>query len=50
MVGHLLSRRLDPFLVLDIVKLWNSERLSRPLADEKIAEIVNWACGRMLKR
>jgi hypothetical protein len=50
MVGHLLSRRLDPFLVLDIVKLWNSERLRPPLADEKIAEIVNWACGRMLKR
>jgi Bifunctional DNA primase/polymerase, N-terminal/Primase C terminal 1 (PriCT-1) len=50
LTGHLLSRRLDPFLVLDIVKLWNRERLRPPLADEKIKEIVNWACGRRLRR
>jgi hypothetical protein len=50
LTGHLLSRRLDPFLVLDIVKLWNRHRLRPPLADEKIREIVNWACGKRVNR
>jgi Bifunctional DNA primase/polymerase, N-terminal/Primase C terminal 1 (PriCT-1) len=50
LTGYLLSRRLDPFLVLDIVKLWNRNRLRPPLADEKIHEIVNWACGKRVTR
>jgi hypothetical protein len=50
MAGHLLSRRLDPLLVLNIMKLWNDARLNPPLPEGKIIEIVNWICGRMLNR
>jgi hypothetical protein len=49
-VGYLLQKRLDPFLVLDIVMMWNDARFRPPLDQHEVTAVVNSVCGRELKR
>lgn len=50
LTGYLVRRKLDPFLVLDIMRLWNEHRLSPPGDPEKLEDIVNRVCERELGR
>ena len=49
MAGHLI-RKLDPLLALDILKLWNRERVRPPLDERELIGIVNSVCGREYRR
>lgn len=50
MAGHLIRKRLDPFLVLDILTLWNDHRLEPPGDRDKLVGIVDRIAGRELER
>jgi hypothetical protein len=50
LTGHLLGRRLDPMLVLDIVMMWNRERFRPPLGDDEVTQTVNSICGSELRK
>jgi hypothetical protein len=38
--GHLLRRRIDPFVVLELVQAWNATRCSPPLPESEIERTV----------
>jgi Bifunctional DNA primase/polymerase, N-terminal/Primase C terminal 1 (PriCT-1) len=48
--GHLLRRYVDPFIVLDLLLLWNSRRCQPALPDTEVAEIVRSISGLELAR
>jgi len=50
LAGHLLRRYLDPFVVLEIVQLWNAARCVPPLPEADVRRIVNSIAGKELKR
>ena len=50
MAGHLMRSRLNPWLVLEIMKLWNEHKLSPPGDPTKLEEIVNRVAGKELDR
>ena len=50
LTGHLLRRRVDPWVALELIRTWNAARCRPPLADEEIQQIVNSIAGRELKR
>ena len=50
MAGHLIRRRLDPYLVLDILGLWNDHRLQPPGDKDKLMGIVDRVAGLELER
>lgn len=41
LTGHLLRRYVDPWVVLDLMRLWNAARCSPPLEDNEVVGIVN---------
>lgn len=49
LAGHLLRRYIDPYLVIEIMHLWN-ERNDPPLAEEELKTILNSIAGKELKR
>jgi hypothetical protein len=46
LTGHLLSRRVDPFVTLELVRAVNAARCQPPKPDGEIAELVGWVCKR----
>lgn len=48
--GHLLRRRVDPFVVLELLLAWNRVRSRPPLGDGEVARIVDSIAGRELGR
>jgi hypothetical protein len=48
--GHLLRRHVDPFVVLELMRVWNAARCSPPLPAGDIERIVASIAGRELKR
>lgn len=50
MAGHLIRKRIDPHMVLDILGLWNEHRLIPPGDPEKLVGIVDRVAGRELER
>jgi hypothetical protein len=49
LAGHLLRRRVDPFVVLELLQGWNT-RCTPPLPESDIERIVDSIAGRELKR
>jgi Bifunctional DNA primase/polymerase, N-terminal/Primase C terminal 1 (PriCT-1) len=50
LAGHLLRRRVDPFVVLELMQIWNTARCFPPLPAADIHRIVDSVCGLELKR
>jgi hypothetical protein len=50
LAGHLLARRLDPLLVLDIMQVWNLARFQPPLGEGEVVRAVNSICGSEVKK
>jgi hypothetical protein len=50
LTGHLLRRRVDPRVALELVRTWNSARCRPPLADTEVEQVVNSIAGKELKR
>src|SRR5262249_11154484 len=50
LAGHLLRRRIDPFVVLELLQGWNATRGAPPLPDADIVRIVNSIAGKEARR
>jgi hypothetical protein len=50
LTGYLLRRRVDPFVTLELIRMFNVARCSPPLPDSDIDRIVNSVCGAELRR
>jgi hypothetical protein len=50
LAGHLLRRRIDPFVVLELLQTWNATRCAPPLAAADIERVVASVAGRELQR
>src|SRR5262249_30068498 len=48
--GHLLRRRVDPVVVLELLIAWNMVRCSPPLPESEVITTVNSIAGRELQR
>jgi len=48
--GHLLRHRVDPFVALDLVLVWNTARNVPPLEDSEVMATVDSIAGRELHR
>jgi hypothetical protein len=49
LAGHLLRRRVDPFVTLELLQAWNA-RCAPPLPEEDIKRIVDSISARELRR
>lgn len=45
LTGHLLSRYVDPLVVLDLMQCWNACHCTPPLSTDEVNIIVNSICG-----
>lgn len=50
LVGYLLHRHVDPFVVLELTRAWNSDRNTPPLDDAELTWTVDSIAGRELNR
>jgi hypothetical protein len=50
LTGYLLRRRVDPFVTLELIRMFNVARCSPPLPGSDIDRIVNSVCGAELRR
>jgi hypothetical protein len=50
LAGYLLRRRVDPFMVLELLQGWNTTRCTPPLPEVDIERIVNSVASRELQR
>jgi Bifunctional DNA primase/polymerase, N-terminal/Primase C terminal 1 (PriCT-1) len=50
LAGHLLRRRIDPFVVLELLRSWNEARCRPPLPDAAVERIVGSISARELRR
>ena len=50
LAGHLLRRRIDPFVVLELLKSWNATHCRPPLAVADIERVCASIAARELKR
>jgi hypothetical protein len=50
LAGHLLRKRIDAIVTLELVRCFNVTRCRPPLPDEEVERIVASICGRELKR
>lgn len=50
MAGYFLRKKIDPYLVLDLVRCWNRDRVNPPLPDGEIETIINSIAGKELTR
>jgi hypothetical protein len=48
--GHLLRKRLDPHVALDLCRAWNSYRCRPPLPDQEVVRTVESIAARELRR
>jgi hypothetical protein len=50
LAGDLLRKRVDPFVILDLCRIWNKGRCRPPLDDGEIIKTVNSICAREFER
>jgi hypothetical protein len=50
LTGYLLRRHVDPFVVLELIRVFNATRCTPPLPDKDIERIVSSVAGLELKR
>jgi Bifunctional DNA primase/polymerase, N-terminal/Primase C terminal 1 (PriCT-1) len=50
LAGYMLRRRIDPFVALELLQVWNGARCAPPLPAADIERIVDSICGRELRR
>ena len=50
LAGHLLRRYVDPYVVLEIARLWNGSRCQPPLDDAEVVRTINSICLREVQR
>jgi hypothetical protein len=50
MAGHLIRKQLDPFMVLEILKLWNEHKFTPPGDPDKLRGIVDRVCAKEYER
>lgn len=50
LAGHLLRRRIDPFVALELLQTWNATKCAPPLPPADIERIVASVAGRELRR
>jgi hypothetical protein len=50
LTGHLLSRNVDEFVVLEIAYAYNEARCRPPKSRQEVFKIVNWCAGQRLPR
>lgn len=50
LAGHLFSKRVDPFVVLELIQAWNEARNSPPLPDSEVVRTVNSVAGAELRK
>jgi Bifunctional DNA primase/polymerase, N-terminal/Primase C terminal 1 (PriCT-1) len=50
LAGHLLRRRIDPFVTLALLQTWNATRCTPPLPEIDIERIVESIAGKELRR
>ena len=50
LAGHLLSRKIDPYVTLELVRCWNEIRNRPPLSDEEVVRTVNSVAGLELRK
>jgi hypothetical protein len=50
LAGYLLRRYIDPFVVLEILRMWNDAKCRPPLCDGDIERVVNSIAAKELKR
>jgi Bifunctional DNA primase/polymerase, N-terminal/Primase C terminal 1 (PriCT-1) len=50
LAGHLLRRRIDPYVALELLRSWNEARCRPPLPDAAIERIVGSISARELRR
>jgi len=41
LVGHLLRRRVDPYVVLELALCWNATRCRPPLPESEVLQVVD---------
>jgi hypothetical protein len=50
LAGHLLRRRIDPLVALDLVRTWNAVRCRPPLEDAEVCRTVDSIAAAELRR
>jgi hypothetical protein len=50
LTGHLLRCRVNPYVVLELARLWNHGRCQPPLEDAEVVRTVNSICHREAQR
>jgi len=50
LTGYLLRRHVDPFLTLELIRIFNATRCTPPLPDKDVERIVSSVAGLELKR
>jgi hypothetical protein len=50
LTGYLLRRHVDPFVTLELIRVFNVTRCTRPLPDKDVDRIVSSVAGLELKR
>jgi hypothetical protein len=50
LVGHLLRRGVDPYVVLEVAKIWDHARCKPPLDTTEVTRVVNSICLREAQR
>src|SRR5262249_12553201 len=50
LTGYLLRRHVNPFITLELIRIFNATRCTPPLADKDIERIVSSVAGLELKR
>lgn len=50
LAGHLLRRRVDPFVVLELLLAWSAQRCRPPLSEREVERTVDSIAGRELRR
>jgi hypothetical protein len=50
LAGHLLRRRIDPFVTLELLQTWNATRCTPPLPEIDVERIVGSIAGKELRR
>jgi hypothetical protein len=50
LTGHLLRRRVDPIVALELMQVWNAMRCTPPLSATDVVRVVNSIAGKELRR
>jgi hypothetical protein len=50
LTGYLLRRHVDPFIALELIRVFNATRCAPPLPDRDVERIVSSVAGLELKR